>query len=54
MLNDTTETERAIKCLDSCGEKLQFYAMNQLTVGEVSIVWLVYGTEANIASVLIT
>ena len=38
MLNGTTETERAIKCLNSCGEKLQFHAMDQLTVGMVSIV----------------
>ncbi|XP_067946088.1 calsyntenin-1-like [Watersipora subatra] len=33
MLSGTTETERAIKCLNRCGEKLQFHAMDQLSVG---------------------
>lgn len=33
MLNGTTETERAVKCMNKCGEKLQFHAMDQLTVG---------------------
>lgn len=37
MLSGTTETERAIKCLNRCGEKLQFHAMDQLSVGMVSM-----------------
>lgn len=37
MLQGTTETERAVKCLNSCGEKLEFHAMDRLTVGMVSI-----------------
>lgn len=36
MLNGTTETERAVKCLNTCGEKLQFHAMDMLSVGMVS------------------
>lgn len=37
LLTGTTETERVIKCMNNCGEKLQFNSMDQLSVGMVSI-----------------
>lgn len=36
MVTGSTETERVIKCMNSCGEKLQFHAMDMLEVGMVS------------------
>lgn len=35
MVTGSTETERVIKCMNSCGEKLQFHAMDLLEVGMV-------------------
>lgn len=36
MVTGTSESDRVIKCMNSCGEKLQFHAMDLLQVGMVS------------------